>query len=161
METTRARRQKSRRKTKKRINRIRPRNLRTPNRPPLRRRSFVGRRHHRSCPYARRLGLGPRSRRPQSRYPRIQDRSPSNLTEMRKRGLIIVAATVPAWGILFYLASEFEKENRIWEYEASPPLYLIGGGWAIVLTTLAGLALLLVDHISWRRQQNDRTNKTH
>ena len=72
-----------------------------------------------------------------------------------------MAATVPAWGILFYLASEFEKENRIWGYEASPPPYLIGGGWAIVLTTLAGLALLLVDHISWRRQQNDRTNKTH
>src|SRR5260370_8847211 len=154
METTRARRQKSRRKTKKRINRIRPRNLRTPTRPPVRRGSCVGRRHHRSCPYARRLGLGPRSRRPQSRYPRIQDRSPSNLTEMRKRGLIIVAATVPAWGILFYLASEFEKENRIWEYEASPPLYLIGGGEGICPTQLSGLRPLPVQPYCCSRPTN-------
>ena len=80
---------------------------------------------------------------------------------MRKRGLIILVATVPAWLVLFYLASEFEKENRIWGYEASPPQYLVGGGWAIVLTTLVALALLFIDHISWRRQQNDRTNKTN
>jgi hypothetical protein len=79
---------------------------------------------------------------------------------MRKRGLIILVATVPAWAILFYLASEFDKENRIWGYEASPPPYLIGGGWAILLTTLVALALVLIDHISWRRQ-NDGKNKTH
>jgi len=70
-----------------------------------------------------------------------------------------VAATVPAWGILFYLASEFEKRIEYGDTRLRHLHILIGGGWAIVLTTLAGLALLLVDHISWRPSTNDRTNK--
>ena len=70
-------------KAKKRIVRIRPRHLRTPNRSALRRRAPLGRRHHRSRPHPRRLDLGPRSRRAKSRHPRIQNRSSANVMSRR------------------------------------------------------------------------------
>jgi len=70
-------------------------------------------------------------------------------------------ATVPAWAAFVCFGSEFEKANRVWRYEASLPPYLIGVGLPVVLTTLAALALLLIDHILWRRRQNERTNKTN
>src|SRR6266850_503531 len=84
-EATRARRQKSRRKTEKGIVRFRPRHLRTPNRSAVRRRPPLGRRHHRSRPHARRLDLGSRSRRAQSRNPRVQDRSSANVSFSLRR----------------------------------------------------------------------------
>jgi hypothetical protein len=77
---------------------------------------------------------------------------------MRKRGLIVLVATVPAWAVVIYLGWEFEKANRIWGYEGSPPPFLLGAVWAVILTTLAALGFLLRDFISWRRQRNDRTN---
>jgi len=80
---------------------------------------------------------------------------------MRKRGLIIIVATVPAWAVFLYFGSEFERENRQWGYEGSLPPYLVGAGLAILLTTLVALAFVLIDHISWRRQQNHGTNKTN
>ncbi len=79
---------------------------------------------------------------------------------MRKRSLIILAATIPAWIVYAHFGAEFDKDNRAWGYEGSPPPYLIGAGLAIVLTPFAALVLFLIDHISWRRRQNDRTNQT-
>ncbi len=73
----------------------------------------------------------------------------------------MLAATVPAWAVLLYLLSQFQKDNRIWGNEGSPPAYLFVGGWTILLTTIVALLVVLIDHISWRRQQNDPTNKTN
>jgi hypothetical protein len=80
---------------------------------------------------------------------------------MRKRGLIVLAATLPAWIVFVYFGSEFEKENRVWGYEGSLPAYVVGAGLAIILATLVALALVFIDLVSWRRQLNDRTNKTN
>jgi hypothetical protein len=83
------------------------------------------------------------------------------LTNMRKRGLILIAATVSAWVVFAYFGSEFERENRVWNYEASLPPYLIGAGLAIFVMTFVALVLVLIDHISWRRRKDDGTDKTN
>ena len=82
---------------------------------------------------------------------------------MRKRGLILLVASVSALAVFVYVASELEKADRKWGYDVpiSPPSYLSGVGLAFVLIVLVALVLVLVDHISWRRQKNDRTNKTN
>ncbi len=67
---------------------------------PLRGCPALGGCHHRSCSHSRRLDLGPRSRRAKSRNPRIQNRSPSNVsfslrtsTSRRTQVLFIVLVT--------------------------------------------------------------------
>jgi len=81
----------------------------------------------------------------------------SRLDDMRKRGLIVLVATVPAWAVVIILEGSLTKPT---EYGDTKDLHLhfAWRGLGVILTTLAALWFLLRDFISWRRQRNDRTN---
>ena len=67
-------------KAKKELYESTARHLRTPNRPALRRRPPLGRRHHRPRQNPRLIDLGARSRRPELASPGIQNRGLANVT---------------------------------------------------------------------------------
>ena len=74
---------------------------------------------------------------------------------MRKRGWILLLATLPVWIYIFIGWQQYQDSKHIggsWYVEDMPvPLVLQGAGWALILLTPTALALLLFDFISWLR----------
>jgi hypothetical protein len=66
---------------------------------------------------------------------------------MRVRGLIFIAAAIPAWIYLWYF---WREANRIGSVE-SIPAFVIGVGWFACLSPLLGVSLLVVDGIKRMR----------
>ncbi len=144
-------------KARKEMLRKRQSHLRTPNRPALRRRPPLGRRHHRSRPYPRRPNQRPRSRRPQSRYPRIQNGCFANLN--RLRGLwILLLGILLLFGSLVEFDRRAKEENATlqragWNLFAEPTYLEEGAALAGLVSAIGGIALLIIDSVGPRRRQ--------
>jgi hypothetical protein len=79
---------------------------------------------------------------------------------MRKRGLIILLASLPAWAVAAYVSIPYSKIVR-----QNPGLDgegpLLGGGAVVaLLASLLGLIFLLIDFVSWLRLRYGRKNPT-
>jgi drug/metabolite transporter (DMT)-like permease len=79
---------------------------------------------------------------------------------MRRRGFIILLASLPTWAIGFVLSRNFWKENQVWGGDLAVPPFLSGVAWAAIASTVLALCFLLFDFVSWYRKRNDRTNQT-
>ena len=77
---------------------------------------------------------------------------------MRRRGFIILIASLPTWAIGFFLSREFWKQNQRWGGDLGFPPFLSGVAWAAIASTVVGFSLLLFDFISWYRKPHDRDN---
>ncbi len=77
---------------------------------------------------------------------------------MRKRGWILLLATLPVWVYFFIGWQQFERSKNIgdnWDVVDIPvPLILQGAGWALLLLTPLALALLSFDFITWLRARH-------
>jgi len=81
---------------------------------------------------------------------------------MRKRGIVLLLASVPVWTFALIYSWYFEKSKSVgkWYIEDLPmPLILQGAEWVILIVTPLALGFLLIDSISWLRRRNDRTDK--
>ena len=82
------------------------------------------------------------------------------MTPMRKRGWILLLATIPILLYIFIGWHQYEQSKNIggnWYIEDMPmPLVLQGAHWALILLTPLALALLLFDFISWLRARHRR-----
>jgi hypothetical protein len=79
---------------------------------------------------------------------------------MRKRGLVIILASLPAWAIAAYVSipfSRFVRQNPGFDGEGP----LLGGGAIVaLLATILGLVFLLIDFVVWLRSHYGRKNPT-
>ena len=82
------------------------------------------------------------------------------MKHMRKRGFIVLIASLPVWAVDVYLWWGYGEVARQWDV-VSPPDFLVGTNWAAIATTLVALGLLLVDFISYLRNRNDREHPTN
>jgi hypothetical protein len=78
---------------------------------------------------------------------------------MRKRGFIVLLATIPTWATAIVLSNAFHKQTLEWCcIDTPPPDYLLGVGYAAVIGTVAGVFVVLIDLNSWlkKRKMNER-----
>jgi uncharacterized membrane protein required for colicin V production len=74
---------------------------------------------------------------------------------MRKRGFIILVATIPTWIAAIVLGNAFYKEiSELRFIDAEPPVFLLGVRDAAMIGTLVGLFLVLIDLNSWFKKRN-------
>jgi len=84
---------------------------------------------------------------------------------MRKRGWILLLATLPIWVYAVFGCWHYEQSKHIggnWYFEDMPlPLTLHGAVWVLFVLTLVAFVVLLFDSISWFRGRHDRKNQTN
>jgi len=79
---------------------------------------------------------------------------------MRKRGFIILVASLPLWVVNVILWRNFEKVSQQWAYELNPPDFLRGASWALILVTLTAFAFLSFDFLRWLRARHHPSAKS-
>jgi hypothetical protein len=79
---------------------------------------------------------------------------------MRRRGLVILLASLPTWIAAYVVGHKFWKENQAWGGDLATPPYVSAVSSVAIASAVLACCLLLFDFILWRRKRNDRNNQT-
>jgi hypothetical protein len=78
---------------------------------------------------------------------------------MRRRGFILLLASLPTWITFYVVGHDFWKLNQRWAGDIETPPYVTGVGWVATTSAVLAFYFLLFDFILWCRRRNDRKNQ--